>query len=392
MASLATFQGYISNGTSGVAGTQLNVTTMTTGTIQLGMAITGGATAANTHIVAFITGTGTTGLYEVSRSQTIGQSGNPASFSGTTAGVITAADYNYVQTKVAAVMGTPSTINSTPYGYNQTLVSSPLSAGTTSITAAQWNNLRTDLVNAYTHQGSPGGLTLPPIQAKLAANAGGSITSADFQKYLALGNTIYTTPLAIAASGQSSFVTVNSGVRTTGWNSTVTHQVILTWPSANAAKGFFNAGGYFTFSASLTGYSVSDPGYAKDVDWNTLLTDLKTVTFTYNSTSCNGSYTTITTNTGFYGLSTSSTNIINKTTSSTSYAPNQYDIYATLDSTGAILTFSIQFKDLATVSGHSPLYGIDENVTGTLTSTVKAFYASGSAVQSAYPTVTPSGP
>ena len=110
----------------------------------------------------------------------------------------------------------------------------------------------------------------------------------------------------------------------------------------------------------------------------------------YNSTSCTGSYTTIAANTGFYNLTTSDTTIINKTTSSPSYTPNQYNILAKVNAGGNVLTFTIQFKDDATTSGHG-IYGIDENVTGTLNSTVRAFYSSGN-VTATYPTVSTSGP
>ena len=287
-------------------------------------------------------------------------------------------------------MGTPSGSLPNPYGYNQTLLaSSTLAAGTTQITAVQWNNLRTDLLNAYTHQGSIGSLPSPSVATKAGANAGGSINAADFAKFLALANSINNNPLAIAASGQSSLVSIAgspTASNTTPWKTQATHTLVLTWSSTDALKAFFNSGGYFTFSAGLTGYQPTDPGYAKSQDWNTLLTALKTVTFNYNSTSCNGSYNSILSNTGFYGLTSGPVTLLNKTTASPAYTPNQYDLIAS--TSGSAITFSIQFQDQSTVSGHSPTYGIDEYVTGTLTSSVQAYYASGSAVAATLPTVT----
>jgi hypothetical protein len=390
-ATLALFQGYISNGTSGVPGTVLNITTMTTGTIQLGMAISSGSTAINTHIVAFVSGTGSTGTYTVSTSQAIGQLGVPASFQATTAAVVTAADYNYIRGITSKVLGSPTTGLPTPYGYNATLLASAdLAPGPTSITALQWSNLRTDLLTAYTHQGSPGGLALPSVPVKAnSSNPAAIVNALDFSRYLAIANTINSSPLFVGVD-QSSLVTVAGPNRTTPWNTIVTHTVTLTWPSAAAAKGFFNSGGYFQFFGSLNGYLITDPGYAKSDDWHTLLVNLKTVTMNYNSTTCTGSYTTIAPNTGFYNLTTSDTSIINKTTSSPSYTPNQYNILAKINAGGNVLTFTIQFKDDATTSGHG-IYGLDENVTGTLNSTVRAFYSSG-AVSATYPTVSTSGP
>lgn len=385
MATTATFQGYISNGTSGVAGTILNITTMTTGTIQLGMNVSNASVLANTTVVAFLTGTGTTGTYTVSKSQSVGQSASPSAMTATTAAVIVASDYNYMQTIATTVMGTPSGTS----GYNQTVLSSQIPGTTTAITASQWSNLRTDLLNAYLHQGSIGSLPSPGVPTKTTAPTG-LVSSGDFSKYLAIANSINANKLSIAASGQSSLVTLATTPRTSGWNTTVTNTITLTWPTAAAAKGFFNSGGNIQFSATLTGYLPADPGYSKSVDWDTLVTNMKTITMNYNSTTCTGSFTSIGSAVGFYQLSTSNTNIFNKTTASPTYTNNQYDIYANLNAAGTILTFSVQFQDN---SGQpNPPYGTDELVTGTLTSKVQVFYASGSNVAATYPTVGLSGP
>lgn len=66
----AVFTGTISNG-SGGAGTQLDVTVVASGTIRLGMQVTGTGVSANTYIVAFGTGTGGIGTYTVGVSQSV---------------------------------------------------------------------------------------------------------------------------------------------------------------------------------------------------------------------------------------------------------------------------------------------------------------------------------
>lgn len=60
----------ISNG-SGGAGTILNVSTVTSGTLAIGMVLSGTGVTANTTITAFITGAGGTGTYTVSTSQNV---------------------------------------------------------------------------------------------------------------------------------------------------------------------------------------------------------------------------------------------------------------------------------------------------------------------------------
>ena len=64
----AVFTGTINNGGAG-AGTILTVTGVTSGTLKVGMVLTGGSITAGTFISAFISGTGGTGTYIVSVSQ-----------------------------------------------------------------------------------------------------------------------------------------------------------------------------------------------------------------------------------------------------------------------------------------------------------------------------------
>jgi hypothetical protein len=384
MATTASFQGYISNGTSGVAGTILNITTMTAGTIQLGMNVSNASVLANTTVLDFISGTGTTGTYKVSKSQSVGQSASPSVMTATTASIITALDYNYIQAIASSVLGTPSGTT----GYNQTVLSSQISGSAIAITATQWNNLRTDIVNAYLHQGSIGSLPLPTVPTNTPAPTG-LVNASDFSKYLAIANSIKANPLVIAASGQAS-LTTNTYTRTTAWSGPLTQTFTLTWPSANATRGFFNSGGKFNFYGSLSGYQVTDPGYAKSVDWNTLLTNMKVITMNYNTTTCTGSYTSILGSTGFYQLTTSDIVLFNKTTASPTYTNNSYTISARVNNvtTPTVLTFTIRFIDGAPID---PTWGVDESVTGTLTSVAQVFYSTGN-VTATYPTIANSGP
>jgi len=64
----AVFTGTINNGGAG-AGTILNVTSVTSGTLKVGMVLTGGSITAGTFISAFTSGTGGIGTYVVSVSQ-----------------------------------------------------------------------------------------------------------------------------------------------------------------------------------------------------------------------------------------------------------------------------------------------------------------------------------
>ena len=302
---------------------------------------------------------------------------------------ILASDYNVVQSAIATVLGT----GSGTLGYGQAVSSSQI-VGNPTITASQWSNLRSDLLKAYAHITNyptvPGSLTIPSDPSLPSPKT--KVTATDYANYLALSNYITANAGVTPPSGQASLTSLLSGVqgqRTTAWNGTVTHTMTLTFSSANAARYFFNAGGNVQFSASLTGYP-SDAGLAKDQDWAMLLTNMRTITMNSNSTACSGSYDVLTTAVGFYQLTTTPTNIFRKATASPTYTPNQYDIYASVNSNSSpsVITFSIQFQDLSAPGG----WGVDENVAGTLSSFVQAYYATGSNVSVSLPSVTSSGP
>jgi hypothetical protein len=67
----AVFTGTINDGTPPGAGTVMNVTAVASGTIYLGMEVTGTGVTAGTRITAFGTGTGGTGTYTVNTSQEV---------------------------------------------------------------------------------------------------------------------------------------------------------------------------------------------------------------------------------------------------------------------------------------------------------------------------------
>lgn len=75
---IGTYTGYIYDGTtSGTAGTVLNVTGVTSGTLAVGQYVFAATIDPNTYITALITGTGGVGTYRVSVSQAAGTSGSP---------------------------------------------------------------------------------------------------------------------------------------------------------------------------------------------------------------------------------------------------------------------------------------------------------------------------
>jgi hypothetical protein len=361
---------------------------------------------------------------------------------------ILALDYNNIQTKIGNILGTGAG-NS---GYGQTVLSSQVPSSRTVITALQWSNLRYDLLAARQHQtgvDQSGSLTNPapgaaftgsittttltvtavasgtlaigqrvtgagvPTNTTITAlgsgvggtgtytvsttsTTGGSIsmvsalpvkiTESDRASYSTFADTITTNKLITPPSSQATLETYSTATRSTAWNGTVTNTVTLTFASSNAARFFFNTGSQIQITASES----PDVSNLKNNSWQTMLANMGTIIFNYGSTSNTGSATgvTVASTTGYYQLTTSAVLIFQKLTETPTYSPNQYDVYASVDGTGAVLTFSIQFQDLSAPGG----FGVDENVTGTLISTVKGYRASGSNVSVVYPTANSAGP
>jgi hypothetical protein len=291
---------------------------------------------------------------------------------------ILASDYNAIQSVVATVLGA----GSGSLGYGQTVTSSQTSVGA-KITALTWQQLRNDLLAARQHQtgaNESGNLTLP--------STGILIREYDRAAYYAYAQLIQTNALVTPPAGQASLVTLATGTRTAAWNGTLNHTVSLNFGSYTGARYFFNAGSNIQISGSNTNIPI-DGSQAKSTDWATILANMGTITMNYNGTSVTGSGS-VASSIGFYQLTTSDQVIFTKATASPTYSPNQYDILARVDGTGSIVTFTMQFQDLSG-QPNAP-WGTDENVEGTLTSLVQTYYATGSNVSVALPTVTQSGP
>ena len=302
---------------------------------------------------------------------------------------IVANDYNTIQSTIAGVLGQNSA------GYGQAINSSQVSSNA-KITAAQWNALQTDIsvVNYHQLNASPAyngsGLTTATTNIK--------IKESDRAAYLAVaqalassssssvGGVTYPSCYVQAPAGQ--FTTPVSGVFPSvatispGWNSIVNNTITVSFSSNLAAEYYFNSGSRFNITASATGGQTGVVG-TKDYSWATLLSNMGTISLGYSSTTKTGSSGTA----SGYGWTYFNANKgVNQTiytnAISGTYAPNQYDIVCSLDSSGTVLTFTIQFQDL---SGQpNPPWGTDENITATISSQINAIYSSGPVSVAAY--------
>lgn len=298
--------------------------------------------------------------------------------------LIVATDYNTIQSKVSLVLG----VGSGDTGYGQVVASSQVSVDS-KISVLQWSNLRSDLLRCRQHQ------TGNDESASLTAPSGSTkIYESDRAAYSTMADTITTNRLATPPTGQASLEDLfPAATRSSPWNGSRIHTVTVNFGSANAMRHFFNSGSQFWFTASRVG----DPNVSgtKNYSWSQLLgtdttvftTGMGTIKFNYNSTTCTG--TGNTSSIGYQQLTSSDQRIFTKY--ATLYTPNSYYINARLAGSTQIV-FSIVFEDSATSAPYpNPPWDIDEDVTGTLTSAVRVWRASGTNVSVPLPSATSSG-
>ena len=228
-----------------------------------------------------------------------------------TGGLIQATDYNTFTTTAGGLNDIWAT-GSSDKGWGQTAFTSASTGGT--VTATQW----AQLVNNLGSSGSQTNTTLTSRSAPTAgttisilANVSADITSVTTNR----GNAAAVGTEYGTFSGTTSKTTA-TGSGTSAWTITFTHTV--TFPSADQARYFWNAGGRVRLQ-----YGKSSTGTDTDPDWNTFAglcgsiyvsgrvnSAAQTIAGTsYTGTTriggTGGTQTTLATTTGWYQLTTS---------------------------------------------------------------------------------------
>lgn len=231
-------------------------------------------------------------------------------------GLIQATDYN------SLVGGNPTTSSGTlnavwatggtTAGYGQTAEAN-VSVGDT-VTSTKWANLVNFTANSASHQGTS-------ITSVTAPSSGGTIT------YLSAIptnlTTIYTSRLNAATQGSTSSNAVSYG---STWTTAITFTHTVTFANGDAARYFFNSGGQLKITTS---HANSTAGI--NLLMNNLCSNIGTVVLsaptsgsvTIASTSYNGitkvggggNAPTISTNNGYFALTTSNANVFTQTAS-----------------------------------------------------------------------------
>lgn len=321
----------------------------------------------------------------------------------------TAADFNAIQAVVSNVMG----LGSGTTGYGQGISSTAVSANSL-ISETQWDNLRNDLTRARVHQtgnavATDSTASGSPWQRLFNVTSSTVLSeSIRFQYQDFADNGVNAQRLSVAASQLTPNTTLSTNTYVSSWGSpgnlAISHTITvsfggytsgsLTVSAADHARCFFNAGGSIQIRSSRTGTAAT----TKDTDWTNMLGNgtinsgfgdftLRAATSTFTGSLNPVAGFTFPSSTGWSTMSSSAgapTNFITQGSSISQYAENRYTINAY--KTASTIVFVITWRDTDTgdQTGLGP--GVDELVTGTITSTCLCTSPSGANVSVPAPT------
>jgi hypothetical protein len=245
--------------------------------------------------------------------------------------VVYGSDYNAVVAKLTQVLGSGSPYGpgtGTPtWGYNQTLASSVVSPGAL-VTAAQWNNLITDVNKVYTHvNGSAYSFT--------AATQGQPISYSELSTINTVLNAFMSSPPTTAASGQlqqSTMQTTTYGSTWGGGKNGITQTGTITFPSTTAMQYFLNQGGYM----AIVGIPPTSNSTTQTTDW---INAINAFSYTFNAA-------TVATLTG------TATQVYYTANQPSPYSANYIKLNASIS--GAVISWQVYYIDDHQASGAGP--------------------------------------
>ena len=274
---------------------------------------------------------------------------------------ITAAGFVTIQNKAESLLGPGSGTR----GYNQTVLSSDVFSGN-EVTRAQWDLLKTDIVNILYHQNGE----LPNIvtvnQGDLIQYGAGNPNS----NYDSLLETAIANRFRVAAS-QSAVSSKGSATYTSAWSSSAQFTLTVTFATADQGRYFFNSGGKVRINTTITGGT----GNAQHNAWVNFLNSVGIRSFGADTDPLINYYTL-----------TNSFQTYYQNSLSTPYSANNYKLEARTNvsnnstGTATILTLRVTLTDAYVPTGAAP--APSDQVDGTLTMAIEELKAVGTLIPS----------
>jgi hypothetical protein len=270
----------------------------------------------------------------------------------TVGGLIEATDYNNFVNNGANNVNAIWSTGTTDRGYGQTSMSTVSSSGI--ITATNWAALVNNLSAIGSHQGT----TITSRTAPVAGNVVAILSnlSTDINTLTGSRGNASASGTEITSWTGTTSKTTATGSGGSAWTITFTHTI--TFPSANQARYFWNAGGIVRLRVSK-----SSTGTAADTEWNdlagTLMNEIRMVgrvnsanqviggvTYTgVNKTSGTGTPSIHLTTTGWYNLTTSDTNIYRQFADTAPYTNQSITVAARTAGSGTQLILTTTWND-----------------------------------------------
>ena len=280
-------------------------------------------------------------------------------------GLIQGADYNGFVNDSANNINAVWSTGTGDKGWGQTTISTVSVGGT--VTATQWATLVANLATAGSQTSSTLTSRTQPVAGNtisILANVATDINTITLNRGNAAGSG---TEYGVFTGTTSKTTATGSG--TAAWTITFTHTV--TFPSANQARYFWNAGGIVRLK-----YGKSSTGTDSDPDWNTFAGLCGSINLTgrvngasqtiaaqaYTGTTrlggTGGTQTTLATTTGWYNLTASPTTIFQLNNSTSPYTGEYIRTTATATSSTVLTLITTWVSDGSSGAGTSA------NITG----------------------------
>lgn len=155
--------------------------------------------------------------------------------------------------------------------------------------------------------------------------------------------------------------------RSTAWNTILLHEITVDFGTEDDARRYFNTGSQIRFSGDRTGGTVTP----QNTSWTNLFNNIGYVTFSSDNTGQTGTGG-VTTNIGYYDLTSTYQEIFRQNSNDSGYAMNEYIINArrenytgTNGANGSLLRFQIILSDDYT--------GIGDNIDGIISHCASTF-------------------
>jgi hypothetical protein len=302
-------------------------------------------------------------------------------------GLIEATDYNTFAGNTTAGLNRVWSTGSGDAGWGQTDIAAVSTGGT--VTATQWATL----VNSLGSSGSQTNTTLTSRTAPVTGNTISVLAN------ISTDTTSVTTNRGNAAASGTEYgvfsgttsKTTATGSGQAAWTITFTHTI--TFPSADQARYFWNAGGIVRLK-----YGKSSTGTDTDPDWNTLAGWCGSINLTgrvnsasqtiagqaYTGTTrlsgTGGTQTTLATTTGWYQLTTSPATIFQLNNSTAPYSGEFIRTTATATSSTVLTLVTTWVSDgssgagtTANISGGTATTSPSTTITGTAPTTLVTY-------------------